>query len=117
MAARQGLIGAAGVFTIIAGALFGSGWLSLHRDYWRGQWECSAQLEASAITRYTITLVAVAAALVATTAMLQIARSKSPRHRTLAAYWLSSITLWIALASMILASGVERTMCARGLFL
>lgn len=114
-ASRPGPIASAGLFTVIVGALFGAGWLSVHRTYWEGQWECSASLGLSTIERHSLTLVAATAAVVATVAIFQIARSTPPRARAVTTFWLASISLWLTLALMLFGMGVSVNACARGL--
>lgn len=114
-ASKPGLVAGAGIFTVIVGALFGAGWLSIHHTYWRGRWEGSASLRISTIQRHSLTVAAATAAVIATVAILQIARRSPPRTITVAIYWLATVSLWVTLALMLFGASIDVRAYARGL--
>ena len=111
---RRGLIGGAGIFSVVAMALLGAYWIAIHSTYWEGQADCSASIGGSALFRYCITIGALLASIVIIVGLIRIATRPVPPMRTIAAYWVSTAMLWVMLAATVTVS-VSVNLCLRGL--
>lgn len=100
IASKRGLIGAAGVFSVIAGSVLGGLWVQMHRDYWKDDWLCPDGFGFSSNYRNVLSAIALSAGIAAAVALLRIATAQGT-SKTVVGYWVASITLWLTLATMV----------------
>ena len=113
---RRGLIGGAGIFSVVAVGFIGFGSIATHTTYWEGQVDCSASIGASPLFRYSIIVGALAAATAITVTLIRIATRPAPQTRAVVAYWIATVSLWMMLAAtFVVGFSVEVNLCRRGL--
>lgn len=114
LASRRGLIGGAGVFSVIAGALFGSTWIRAHRMYWEGQVDCSASMSSGPWFRHSVSVMALLAGATIAVTLVRIASSDPASRGSVAAHWIATATLWVTLVP-IATTSVTISLCLQGI--
>ena len=113
---RPGLIGGAGIFSVLAGGLMGLLWIKAHSTYWEGQVDCSASMGISTFFRHSISVGALLAGIAITITLFRIATRPAPRAKDVVLYWIATVSLWALLANAALAGfGVSVNACLRGI--
>jgi len=113
---RAMLVGSAG-FTLVVGGLIGTYWILILRNYWEGQFTCSAEIGHTDAVRLLVSGAGVGLALVVIATLFAVARGPA-RIRTvhLVSYWSATIGLWVVLP-ILATTGVAVDACLRSLFL